>query len=147
MTTVAEVFTRARHLAGVERSGYLDEACAGDGALRAEVEALLAELDRRRVDTPGVARKVWEAAAHCIPARAPATEPVPERVGHHRILRQLGMGGMGVVHEALDEKLGRRVALKSLPRNLHDDPAARARLEREARADRKSTRLNSSHRL
>jgi len=56
----------------------------------------------------------------------------PERVGAFRIVREIGRGGMGVVLEALEEPLGRRVALKILPPELLASPSARARFRREA---------------
>ncbi len=59
---------------------------------------------------------------------------LPATLGHYRIVRPIGAGGMGEVFLADDGKLGRKVALKVLAHALAADPERRGRFEREARA-------------
>src|SRR5579871_6546592 len=70
------------------------------------------------------------------PAAAAPEEPgAPlECLGDYRILREIGRGGMGVVYEAEQQALGRRVALKVLPPQALRDPDKLRRFEREARS-------------
>jgi non-specific serine/threonine protein kinase len=67
---------------------------------------------------------------------------IGETIGHYRVLRKLGEGGMGEVYEAEDLRLGRHVALKLLPPQLAGDPLSIERLRREARA---ASSLNHPH--
>ncbi|HEY1191634.1 MAG TPA: serine/threonine-protein kinase [Gemmata sp.] len=76
--------------------------------------------------------------------RAPgaAERSLPDRLGDFRIVRELGRGGMGVVFEAVQESLGRPVALKVLARHAQLDPTRRERFVREAQAAAKLHHTN-----
>ena len=68
------------------------------------------------------------------PPPAQAELPVGARVGQYKINRVAGRGGMGVVYDAEDTRLHRRVALKALPAAFDADESARLRMLQEARA-------------
>ncbi len=65
-----------------------------------------------------------------------------DQLGDFRLVREIGRGGMGVVYEAEQVSLGRRVALKVLPPTVGQDPSRKARFEREARAAAKLHHTN-----
>src|SRR5262249_13872342 len=67
-------------------------------------------------------------------ARAGVSPPVPRQLGDYRILREVSRGGMGIVYEAVQESLGRHVALKVLPFASITNPHYLERFRRESRA-------------
>ena len=79
--------------------------------------AMMEQLKRRMLQTRG----------------KEAERPLPERLGDFRVLRELGRGGMGVVYEAVQESLGRHVALKVV-HAVHLDARRLQRFQREAQA-------------
>jgi eukaryotic-like serine/threonine-protein kinase len=111
-----------------DRPAFLADACAGDAALRAEIEWLLAqEPDASRFTaTPG-----QMAAARVVDKQLRLEIGRP--FGTYRIVSLLGAGGMGEVYRAHDSKLRRDVAIKVLAASFADDPDRLQRFEREAR--------------
>src|SRR5919198_3374696 len=130
---IEELLQRALDLEPGERAAFLERACAGDGALRAEVEALLSkEADAASfMESPAV---VCVAGQVNVPPPAP-----PSRLSHYRVEARIGGGGMGEVYKARDETLRRVVALKMLPAEFTSDPERVRRFEQEALA---ASRLN-----
>lgn len=123
------LFQSAVELAPEDRLAFLERVGKGDNSLRREVESLLAASER----TGGSLNSLpQELAAELMIANHGAI--IGKSISHYRILSLLGEGGMGEVYLAQDTKLGRRVALKLLPKLLSNDKERLRRFEREARS-------------
>ncbi len=139
---VVAVFTAAVALAATERAAYLDQACAGDPALRLKIEALLRVHD----DVGDFLESPAEAAGPS-PSPAPPSgpsgtiraNPVPDekigtRIGRYKLREKIGEGGCGVVYVAdQEEPVRRRVALKVIKLGM-DTNAVIGRFEAERQA-------------
>ena len=130
------VFHEAVELRPEERDPFLADACAGDPALRSEVDSLIASHDDERLfldATPiaGAGKMLAAALADVEDGTVPRLA-TGARIGEYEVIERLGAGGMGEVYRAHDAKLDRFVALKI----LHDAPGGHtnARILREARA-------------
>jgi serine/threonine protein kinase len=106
----------------------------------AELEAWIAAQGehagrlRRLLPTVRVMAALGSGADGSAPPPGPGGEAVPGVLGDYRIVREVGRGGMGVVYEAEQISLGRRVALKVLPFAATMDPRQLQRFQNEARA-------------
>jgi len=129
---VQRVFSAARAVEPTARAGFLDSACAGDSALRREVESLLrssADPGADILNTPALGQGFRVVSD--LPDVPHLSAHQPKTIGRYRIIRRIGAGGMGIVYEAEQEKTGSTVALKVIRPGLASSELLR-RFEHEA---------------
>src|SRR5262249_29723388 len=127
---IDDLFQAALEREPPERAAFLNEACAGDPALRVEVESLISsdEQQNHLIDSPA-----FEVGAILLASRQKEL-PSGFEIGPYKILSLLGRGGMGEVYLAEDRRLGRKMALKLLPSDFTKDKERVRRFRQEARA-------------
>jgi serine/threonine-protein kinase len=126
---IAKLFEAALERPAEGRAAWLAEECASDAKLRREVEEMLAAHERADGILDRPLGPLASAALEELEAPVAA-----QQVGPYQLERKIGRGGMGVVYQAYDPRLGRFIALKFLPAGLHADETAKERFLDEARA-------------
>jgi TolB-like protein/Tfp pilus assembly protein PilF len=127
---VNDLFQLAAERAPAERKTFLQTACQGDEGLRREVESLIASYERAEnfIESPA-----FEVVPELL-TKDQTSAIVGESIAHYRIESLIGVGGMGEVYLARDERLGRKAALKFLPERLTANNVQLSRFKSEARA-------------
>ena len=122
---IKEIVAAALERESGERTAFLDEACAQDAPLRAEVESLLAAYD----EAGGLSE-------HPMAGNSPEILLELTNIGPYRLIRELGVGGMGQVWLAeQSEPVRRRIALKLIKAGMYDASVVqRFRAERQSLA-------------
>src|SRR5690348_572914 len=121
---VEVLFQSALKLDPVERIAFLNSACTGNASLRREIESRLAAF--------AVSPDVGESQSLHQSQNPNPSITIGELISHYKTMSFLGRGGMGEVFLAQDTRLGRKVALKLLPKALSNDEDRLRRFEREA---------------
>lgn len=135
---ISRIFESALALAPEKRVAYINNRCAGDESLRREVEVLI-ESHQKAENEEFINSPAVERAAPLLASEEPDTEELRSRlekgqeVGHYKVIRKLGAGGMGEVYLARDGRLERTVALKILPEDVASDQRRMQRFRQEAK--------------
>src|SRR5882724_11654819 len=129
LQTIEEIFHAALDCEPDQINAFLVETCAGDEVLRSKVEALLASHQRAggfiETSAVGITTRIIE--------NGQADLLVDRTIGHYKISKRIGTGGMGDVYLATDMTAGRKAALKLLPTRFTSDAERLKRFQQEAR--------------
>ncbi|HEU4713220.1 MAG TPA: protein kinase [Pyrinomonadaceae bacterium] len=137
---VETLFHDAVEMSELEREAYLKAACPDDSEVLREVRELL-----KSYQDPGsfMEEPIFLKGLHAL-GRDESEMPA-ENLGRYRLIKRIGVGGMGEVFLAHDSVLKRQVALKLLPKFLTDDPQRVRRFQQEAHAASKISHPNVAH--
>lgn len=124
---IRDILDSALQLPPDQRAAYLIEACDGDAALRSEVESLIAASERQGAFLD---RDLLPSLSPTLSMTVARTREI---IGNYRVVDRIGEGGMGIVFEAVDSRLGRTVALKVIS-HLAGAGEEKRRFFREAKA-------------
>jgi serine/threonine protein kinase/dipeptidyl aminopeptidase/acylaminoacyl peptidase len=127
---IKELYESALEYAPEKRASFLDENCNGDAELRREVESLLSfsEASTSFMERPAVA----EVADVILNQKEKFA--AGEKLGHYKIIKPIGAGGMGKVYLAQDTRLGRKIAVKFLAEEFSQDNDRLRRFVLEAKS-------------
>jgi len=138
---IDELLQAALRLPVEQQDEFLRRQCGNDDELLEEVQSLLNShrqagsfLESPAFSPADMPTQTADPASIALTFQPISRSMVGETVSHYRVLSRLGSGGMGVVYEAEDIKLGRRVAMKFLPGEVVSDRTAFERMQREARS-------------
>jgi serine/threonine protein kinase len=132
---VRDLFEAVLDLEAVPRAAMLEARCAGEPELRAEVEELLAALDRARTADliPAILRELRGSRGGQTDG-GPGGDFTGRQIGNYRLEAEIGHGGMGSVYRARHLLLARVAAVKILHHHLSGDASMVERFLNEARA-------------
>jgi serine/threonine protein kinase/Flp pilus assembly protein TadD len=138
---IEEVFHLALQYDDAEREACLGRMCSEDQSLLNEVRSLISshEHSGEFLDKPQLTAGLQLLAVRDTPSRE------GETIGHYALKNRVGLGGMGEVYLALDQRLGRNVALKLLPTSFNNHPDWVCRFQNEARAASSIAHSNIAH--
>lgn len=137
---ISSIFADALDVPNETRDSFLREACQGSPTIEEEVRRLLGEHEQAGEFLEDPAWTEASAGEHLDAGQACRTGDV--LTGRFRIVRLLGAGGMGEVHEAFDSELRQTVAIKMLRTSYSRDPAMAGRFRAEVLRSRQITHPN-----
>jgi serine/threonine protein kinase len=138
---ITKIFQGALDLPQGARNKFVEEACAGDSELEAEVARLLAadEGAGSFLERPALSALWLGSTAETKPAPLACGTLIS---GRFEVLQFIGQGGMGQVYKVLDLELREPVALKTIRPEISSDPGVLSRFRREVQLTRRITHAN-----